>query len=427
VSGAGSVVDPTGISISSAAGSQSGPAVAWNGTDFLVVWNDIRSGTEYDIYGAGVGGDGTVAQPDGILISISANGQTAPAVAWNGTHFLVVWVDARPGNRGIYGARVDGAGTVLDPAGILITTEQFFQTSPAVAWNGTNFLVVWAGFGGGESDIYGARVDGAGTVLDPAGIAISTAANYQTKPKVTWGLTNFLVVWEDDRTYPDNIYGARVTGAGSVLDPAGIPISTATGQQLLPAVSFGRNKFLVVWEDRRSGTEDIYGTRVTTGGAVLDPAGISVSTASDIQSEPAVASVNFDFFVVWQDRRSGTSYDIYGAGVGGDGTVAQPAGIPISTGTKDETVPELDVRYDFLVAWRDLRFGTAYAIFARRISPNGVLKDSGSFGVTGAGTKLGVLAVTGGPGATWGIAYERFAAEASYGAHRVFLRSVSPK
>jgi hypothetical protein len=317
---------------------------------------------------------------------------------------------------------------VLDPAGIPVSTAADTQTKPAVAWNGTNFMVVWEDLRSGSgSDIYGARVSSAGSVLDPAGIPISTAANPQGEPAVTWGLTSFLVVWGDLRSGINyDIYGARVTSAGSVSDPAGIAVSTAANSQSTPAVAFGRNKFLVVWEDTRAGCCDVYGARVSDGGSVLDPAGIGVSTAASIQSEPAVASRNFDFFVVWQDSRSG-NYDIYGAGVGGDGTVAQPAGIPISTGGQHETVPQLDVRYDFLVAWRDLRFGTGYAIFATRVSPAGVVREPGGIGLTGAGTKTGVLAVTGGPGDTWGVAYERYAAESPYGANRVFLRSVSPK
>ena len=50
------------------------------------------------------------------------------------------------------------------------------QTAPAVAWSGTNHLVVWTDFRGGRNypDVYGARVTGAGELLDPAGIRIAT-------------------------------------------------------------------------------------------------------------------------------------------------------------------------------------------------------------------------------------------------------------
>jgi hypothetical protein len=287
--------------------------------------------------------------------------------------------------------------------------------------------VVWTdNRAGTEADVYGARVSAAGSVLDPAGVAISTNDYIQAAPAVSANGTDFLVVWHDFRSasYWD-IYGARVSGAGSVLDPAGIAISTATNDQTAPAVAANGIGFLVVWTDNRSGatTFDIYGARVSGAGGVLDPAGIAVSTAAGHQVLPAVASWRDDFLVVWQDRRSG-AYDIFGAGVGANGVVAQPGGFAISTAAGDQTAPSLAVRYHFLVAWRDRRSGTHTDVFAARVKPSGVVDDPGGLPVAGSSTETGAPAVTGGPGAGWGVVYHRFVPNS---VDRVFLRSVSPK
>ena len=190
----------------------------------------------------------------------------------------MTWSDTRTDAGDIFGARVSKAGAVLDPNGLLVSTGPASQVSPRVAYDGTNYLVVWQTFGSANTDILATRVTPSGTVLDPGGIVVSTGAGAQAEPDVAFNGTNYLVVWDDNRVVGSDIYGTRVSKAGVVLEPAGIPISTATNTQFAPAVSSAGSNFLVVWGDSRSGTaSDIYGTRVDATGNVVDLAGIAVS------------------------------------------------------------------------------------------------------------------------------------------------------
>ena len=91
-----------------------------------------------------------------------------PGVAFDGTNYLVVWTDSREGGPKVYGARVSPGGTVLDQDGFAISSAG--GAEPTVAFDGTNYLVVWRN----QASIIGARVDPGGTVLDPGGITIST-------------------------------------------------------------------------------------------------------------------------------------------------------------------------------------------------------------------------------------------------------------
>jgi len=129
-----------------------------------------------------------------------------------------------------------------------------YQFAPAVAFDGTNYLVAWQDGRGTYYDVYGARVSPAGAVLDPAGIAISTAGNHQEAPSVTFDGTNHLGAWQDSRSGTSwDTYGARVSPAGAVLDPGGLAISTESGQQLTPTLAFDGTNYLVAWEDSRFG------------------------------------------------------------------------------------------------------------------------------------------------------------------------------
>src|SRR5262249_1878917 len=162
----------------------------------------------------------------------------APALALDGTNYLVTCEHWDGYQYDIRGARVSPSGVVLDPSGIAISTAANNQRSPAVAFDGTNYLV---SFGSGinqyqDPDIRGTRVSTSGSVLDPRDFLISTGVNSQSAPAIAFDGTNYLVVWQDNRGDGYDIYGARVSQAGVALDGTGIAISAATGDQDLPAV-----------------------------------------------------------------------------------------------------------------------------------------------------------------------------------------------
>jgi hypothetical protein len=128
---------------------------------------------------------------------------------------------------------------------------------------------------------------------------------------VSYDGTNFLAAWTDRRSGSGyDIYGARVTPAGVVLDPSGIPISTATDWQEYPVLAFDGASFLVVWLDWRNGSSDIYGSRVTPGGVVFDSG--PVVRQEGIQESPALArGSGSQLFLVYQGWASSVGGKTY--------------------------------------------------------------------------------------------------------------------
>lgn len=157
--------------------------------------------------------------------------QRQPAGAFGGDVYLIAWCDGsrqvdRP-TADVYCARVEAAtGKPLDPGGIPVCTAPDLQQWPAVAFDGANFLVVWQDFRSGRrNDIYAARVTPKGKVLDSDGLPVAAGAQNQGRPGVAFAGGRYLVVWMDARRYPVyGIFAARVTPAGEVLDPEGLAL-----------------------------------------------------------------------------------------------------------------------------------------------------------------------------------------------------------
>jgi|GEM_PF-720945 len=319
----------------SAEGHQTNPKAAYApGVNYLVVWED-RRGMDYDVYGTRINLFGDLVDSAGIPIATGIGHQDQPAVGFDGTNYLVVWRE----NSDLYGLRVNTEGTILDSSPFAVSVATGDQSNPSICFGDTAYLVVWQdNRNGGVNDIYGSRIHPNGTVLDPGGIALSTATGSQTYPSAAFADTNFLVVWEDDRNGVSNVdvYGARVNQNGTVVEPLGFQIAhDESYNEQRPSVGYNSylaGYYLVAWEDYRGPTVDIYGTRVFHDGTVIDdPVNIAISTAGNAQERPSVCSNGTDFFVVWRDLRGGLyAPTIYGARVNYYGSVLNPTGLAIS-------------------------------------------------------------------------------------------------
>ena len=358
VTPSGILIDTNGIPISTAPDDQYSPCAAFDGTNYFVVWHDGRNcNWACDIYGTRVSTSGEVLDPEGITISVAANHQHFTSITFDGTNYLVAWQDNRNGGSSeeVYGARISQEGSVLDPNGILISISYDANGAPTIAFDGLNYLVAWHYYqiSGSLYDIYAARVSQSGCILDSLDLLISTAVYGQFDPCVGFSGTNYLAIWEDTRKDPySDIYGARISPTGTILDQNSIPVCTTENEQVEPSVVFGGGNYLAVWEDKRGGDEDIYGTRISPSGVVLDPSGIPISTAPCEQLYPSVAFDSTNYFVVWLDYRCGYQCDLYGARVSSSGLVLDTAGIMIDTSALSPGPPTVGFDgLNYLVVW----------------------------------------------------------------------------
>src|SRR5262249_18470804 len=153
-------------------------------------------------------------------------------VDWNGSAFLVVWNDGRNGGN-FWCARVSPDGKVLDPGEFpILQVPGSNRGSPSIAWDGSSHLLVWEDWGRGGyslSRIQGTRLPPDGRLLGL--VSVSDNPSGQHAPRVSMSDGLYLVVWTQMGTGPlsSEIHGARVTPGGAVLDPSSIVISAGEG------------------------------------------------------------------------------------------------------------------------------------------------------------------------------------------------------
>jgi len=376
--------------IGPAAGIQCDLALVWGPQQYFVVWTDGRDASfgmhavawATDIFAGRVTADGQVLDPSGLPINYSYSLQDSPAVAWNGTHYLVVWTDLSAGwnEEDLYMTLVTANGQSLWPDGVPLCNHSGASTDAAVGWDGTNFLAVWQDSRNGDDlDIYAARVAPDGTVLDPNGFPVCQAPDNQMNVALAWNGSHYLIVWSSGRWGTD-IYGALYDPAG-VGSPVEFPICQAGGLQDHPAVTWDGANFLVAWHDQRSGQADIYAAHVTPLGLVLEPDGFPVVASETRELYPAVACAGGSCLIAYQLRDDHDSPDVMGALLNPGGLVTV---FPISAHAGDEQLPALYSNgTSYLCAWDDTR-QSERDVFAARITAEGLVHDPGGFRVSWA-------------------------------------------
>jgi PASTA domain len=98
-----------------------------------VAWQDTRDSGPDDIYGARVGADGSVVDQGGFPINRNSGYQVLPAVAFDGLNFLALWDESpyAPGLN-VYATRLSVYGDpVLDPGGIPVSEAGTVLGTPA--------------------------------------------------------------------------------------------------------------------------------------------------------------------------------------------------------------------------------------------------------------------------------------------------------
>lgn len=255
-------------------GQQFVPAVAFDGTNYVVVWMSVGTDpqTVNQVRGSRVGLNGAVLDPGGI--EIAALGSFPQISARAGSPALVTWAAPTFGSSGSsHAARVDtdpaASIKVLPSGGVSFKwyTPEVYKAPVALDSTGAEGLAVFSTLspGGTLTNPLGGDIFASTVKTSPAltitnlSEAISKNWNHQTGPAVTFLQANnnkengYLVIWKDSRFSGslDNLAGlavARLNDKGEVLptnQQSSSNISTKYTATL--SVAAGSENILIGW------------------------------------------------------------------------------------------------------------------------------------------------------------------------------------
>lgn len=271
------------------------------GSGFLGVWQDTQNLEQHadDLFAARLDADGRlVGAPFPVAVDPAFQGFAS--VAATPSMALVAWYDERGNGPSIRAARIDAMGKVLDSTPLVIAEDTTAPVNsfsfPAVATDGSSFLVLFSDQRDDTLRVARVGVDGVVSVAKVVREGSGTA-------DLAFGGGHYMVVStdEDVNTSKFEVWVTVLDVDGAVLTPAK-RVVTGEGLRSFPRIAFDTSSFLAVWTDGRRTTpsrveSDVRALALNAVGQPLgEPFDISVGGA---EQEPSIAFDGESFQVTW--------------------------------------------------------------------------------------------------------------------------------
>jgi Neuraminidase (sialidase) len=290
-------------------------------------WADARSGATDVRFNRSLDGGLTWLALDLRLETGDAAGATesgAPRLDCSGQRVLCVWEDRRSGPHDVFCRRsADGGTTWPDPETRMDTDAAgaAFSRLPKVTSSGSNVAVVWQDSRNVSSDDFLRRSPDGGltwAISDQRVDSDAPGASISDLPQPWIEGESLCIGWMDSRNGGYlKPWARRSVDAGATwpdpelkLDVGAMGSQHANGLRIAGA---GRNVYAVWLESRTGPTADIFLNFSTDRGATWAPPDLRLDTDAAGSANsfwPEICVEGVSVYVVWEDRRNGTS-DIY--------------------------------------------------------------------------------------------------------------------
>ena len=273
-----------------------GPLVAFDGTNYLLVWREFSG----DVNGQFISTSGNLV---GTYFTIGTSASSCD-LAFGDTTYFVVFVKT---DGHLYGQRVGKSGSLIGSQ-VQISNNQAREAS--LAYDSTNYLIAWVE-NSSDKDIYGQFVSKTGLLVGN-NFLIDGGPYFSDNPiSLAFDGIRFLLAFHEAPDYDSSwtLYGRFITTTGTIEET--ISICDSTKAPFIPFVAFDGNNYLITWTQMSD---------MKLMGRVWTPSGVPIGEPfvvfDSLNGKTPIGGLAFagDYFLVVGTRIDSnfTDGDVYG-------------------------------------------------------------------------------------------------------------------
>jgi hypothetical protein len=342
-------VPGTEVRVTNAADTSENVAIAWNGTEGMLVWIDRRSGTR-QVYAQRIAADGSSIGAARVLSTAALPGGTEEVdVVWTGTEWGVAWNQTNAGSEGMHLTRIAADGTTIA---------------------GPFLLGGWRATSSTRLELLFTPTLGYVTARDP-GVVIQSFGPLGTTPSMEQTIPGFFAVingWSI-ASLPSGVLGVLMTsssiGEGVYLQPVNADGSITAARVMVtsvdaehPVLSHDGTSWVATWRESTAVTSIV----LARGATLASRTTVIAASGTPRFRRPMLSVVGNTVTMTWQAtadtvwRIDGRRFALPTSGAATALDLAASIYMP-TTSVYDQPHGMIAVPGGVILAWADSRWG----------------------------------------------------------------------